>query len=63
MTVNDLIGHLQALVAGDAFRGEATITFGSDMEPVLGGILTRHRATGLVVVNLAPTRLDRVGGF
>jgi hypothetical protein len=33
------------------------------MEPVMGGIITRHRSTGLVVLNLAPTRLDRLGGF
>lgn len=63
MTVNELIRQLQALVAEDEFRGDAAITFGSDMEPVLGGIITRHRGTGLVVLNLAPTKLDRVGGF
>ena len=63
MTINELIRELQALVAEDEFRGDAAITFGSDMEPVLGGILTRHRGTGLVVLNLAPTKLDRVGGF
>ena len=63
MTVNELIRQLQALVAKDEFRGDATVTFGSDMEPVLGGIFTRHRETGLVVLNLAPTALDRVGGF
>jgi hypothetical protein len=33
------------------------------MEPVLGGIITRHRGTGLAELNLAPTSLDRVGGF
>ena len=63
MTVNDLIGQLQTLVAEDAYRGAAAVTFGSDMEPVLGGIVTRHRGTGLVVLNLAPTKLDQVGGF
>ena len=63
MTLNELILQLQALVAEDQFRGEAAVTFGSDMEPVLGGIITRHRGTGLAVLNLAPTSLDRVGGF
>ena len=63
MTINELIRQLQALVAEDEFRGDAAVSFGSDMEPVLGGIITRHRGTGLVVLNLAPTKLDRVGGF
>ena len=63
MTISELISQLQALVAEDEFRGDAAVTFGSDMEPVRGGIITRHRGTGLAVLNLAPTRLDRVGGF
>ena len=63
MTINELIRELQTLVAEDEFRGDAAVTFGSDMEPVEGGILTKHRGTGLVVLNLAPTKLDRVGGF
>jgi hypothetical protein len=63
MTVSELIKALQALVEEDAFRGDAAVTFGSDMEPIQGGIITRHRGTGLVVLNLASTRLDHVGGF
>ena len=63
MTINELIAQLQALVAEDAYRGDAAVTFGSDMEPVLGGIITRHRGTGFAVLNLAPTKLDRLGGF
>lgn len=63
MTINQLILQLQALVAEDEYRGDAAVTFGSDMEPVLGGMVTRHRGTGLVVLNLASTKLDRVGGF
>jgi hypothetical protein len=63
MTINELILQLQALVAEDEYRGDAAVTFGSDMEPVLGGIVTRHRGSGLVVLNLASTKLDRVGGF
>lgn len=63
MTISQLIEQLQALVADDEYRGDAAVTFGSDMEPVEGGIVTKHRGTGLVVLNLAPTKLDRVGGF
>ena len=63
MTVNELIARLQALVAEDEFRSDAAVTFGPEMAPVLGGIIARHRETGLVVLNLAPTPLDRVGGF
>ena len=63
MTVNQLIAALQALVAEDSYRGDASVTFGNAMEPVEGGIIARRRDTGLVVLNLAPTRLDRVGGF
>ena len=63
MTIDQLIRQLQALVAADEARGNAAVTFGPEMEPVAGGILTRHRVSRLVVLNLAPTRLDRVGGF
>lgn len=63
MTLNDLIQQLQLLVAEDEYRGDAAVTFGADMQPVRGGIFTRHRGTGLVVLNLAPTKLDGVGGF
>ena len=63
MTIKELILQLQALVAEDQFRGDAAVTFGSDMEPVLGGVITRHRGTGLAVLSLAPTKLDRVGRF
>ena len=61
MTINNLIEGLQALVAEDEFRGDAEVTFGADMAPVLGGIFARHRETGLVVFNLAPTMPERVG--
>lgn len=62
MTISELVRELQALAAGDQCRGDAGVTFGSDMEPVLGGIITRHRGTGLVVLNLAPVKLDRMAG-
>lgn len=63
MTIGELIDRLQAVVAEDEYRRDAAVTFGSDMERVEGGIVTRHRGSGLVVLNLAPTKLDRVGGF
>jgi len=63
MTVNQLIAALQELVAEDACRGDASVTFGNAMAPVEGGIVAKNRDTGLIVLNLAPTRLDRVGGF
>ena len=62
MTINELIHRLQLLVAEDEHRGEAAVTFGNEMAPVDGGIIAKSRS-GLVVLNLAPTKLDRVGGF
>lgn len=63
MTINELINALQALVAEDEYRGEATVTYGSNNESVAGGIMAREASTGLIVLNLAPIRLDQVGGF
>ena len=63
MTVNELIRQLQALVADRGFGGDAAVAFGSDIEPLPGGIVIRNRASGLVVPNLAPATLWRVGGF
>ena len=63
MTVNELIRQLQALVADKGFRGEAAVAFGSDKDPVPGAIVIRNRASGLVVPNLAPAMLHRVGGL
>lgn len=63
MTINELMHELQALVAEDEYRGDATVTYGSDNEPVEGGIIARKGNAGLVVLNLAPIKLDQVGGF
>ena len=63
MTINELIKQLQALVAEDEHRGEATVIYGRDNEPVEGGIMAREGSTGLIVLNLAPIKLDQVGGF
>jgi hypothetical protein len=61
MTMDKLIRNLQKLVAEDSLRDGAVVTFGSDMEPLLGAIVTRHPSTGLVALNLPPIRLDRLG--
>jgi len=37
------------------------VFFGEGMEPVEGGIVGNRG--GLAVLNLAPVKLDRVGGF
>ena len=63
MTINQLIREIQALVAEVEHRGEATVTYGRDHEPVEGGIMAREGSTGLIVLNLAPIKLDQVGGF
>lgn len=63
MTINELVEALQVLVAEDEYRGEATVNYGSDNEPVAGGIMAREASTGLLVLNLAPIKLDQVGGF
>jgi hypothetical protein len=61
MTVNELIDRLQGLVAEDCYRLDMEVYFGERMEPVEGGIVGNR--SGLAVLNLAPVRLDRVGGF
>ena len=61
MTVKDLIDRLQALVAEDRYRADMEVFFGEGMEPVEGGIVGNRG--GLAVLNLAPVKLDRVGGF
>ena len=61
MTVKDLIDRLQGLVADDRYRLDMEVFFGERMEPVEGGIVGNRG--GLAVLNLAPVKLDRVGGF
>jgi hypothetical protein len=62
MTIIELVRKLQALVAEDEYLGDAAVTFGTDMEPVEGGVIAKGSG-GLLVLNLAPTKLDQVGGF
>lgn len=61
MTIGELIERLQALVAEDEHRLEMRVFFGERMEPVAGGIVGNRG--GLAILNLAPVKLDRVGGF
>ena len=61
MTVGELIDRLQSLVAEDSYRLEMQVCFGEGLEPVEGGIVGNR--DGLAVLNLAPVKLDRVGGF
>lgn len=62
LTVKSLIKHLQALKQPDApvfFTPENGVPIA-----VVGGIMVDHRgAPGGKVLNLAPTALDKVGGF
>jgi len=61
MTIGNQIAVLSALVADDPRRADSPVTFGPAMEPVEGGIIGRR--DGRDVLNLAPVRLDKVGGF
>lgn len=61
MTIQQLIDALARLVEDDPWRADISITFGPGFEPVEGGLIGRR--DGLVVLNLAPVRLDEVGGF
>ncbi len=61
MTIAELIAALTRFVEQDATRGAIPVTFGNAMVPVKGGIIGQFEA-GLIL-NLAPVRLDKVGGF
>lgn len=63
MTISELRAALAALVKNDPYRGDATVTFGQGFEPVEGGIIAKSTVTNLVVLNLAPISLDKMGGF
>lgn len=63
LTLKTLIAKLTKLIAEDEYRADMRITFGEDMAPVCGGIITRNAKTGLTVLNLAPISLDKIGGF
>lgn len=63
MTIKELQAALAALVAKDAYLADASVTYGQDFEPVEGGIIAKHNVSKLVVLNLAPLTLDKMGGF
>ena len=62
MTITELHDQLAAIVATDEYAADMQIRFGPEMMPVQGGIITKD-AAGLVVLSLAPMKLDFVGGF
>ncbi|WBO24466.1 hypothetical protein [Sphingomonas abietis] len=61
MTIQQLIDALARLVEEDPWRAGMSVTFGPDFMPIEGGLIGRRH--GLVVLNLAPVPLDKVGGF
>jgi hypothetical protein len=63
MTVQELIDALTAQVEADPYRKDAAVTFGENREPVEGGLFGRNPEKQLVELNLAPLKLDRIGGF
>jgi hypothetical protein len=63
MTIKELRDQLDRLIAEDEYRADAQVTFGPETTPVLGGLMGRSETTGLAVLNLAPLKLDRIGGF
>jgi len=62
MKLRELRTALDRLVAEDNFRDDAEVYFGPNMEPVEGGKFGKGPG-GLTVLNLAPIKLDKVGGF
>lgn len=62
MKIKELIAALQAVVAADEYRADAEVTFGQDIQLVEGGSMVKNRF-GLAVLNLAPIKLNEVGGF
>jgi hypothetical protein len=61
VTIQHLIDSLAWLVEDDPWRADMSVTFGPDFTPAKDGLIGRK--DGLAVLNLAPARLDKVGGF
>lgn len=61
MTILQLSDALARLIETDPWRADMAVTFGPDFDPVEGGLIGRK--DGLAVLNLAPVRLDEIGGF
>ncbi len=62
MTIKELQDALAAIVARDAYAADMQVRFGPNMGHVDGGIIAKD-ATGLVILSLAPIKLDQMGGF
>ncbi len=60
MTLEALHTALGRLLERDPDLGRAHVAY-DDMRPVEGGILLRK--DGAAILNLAPIKLDQVGGF
>jgi len=60
MTLDALHAALTRLLEHEPDLGKAIVTY-DDMRPVEGGILLRK--DGAAILNLAPVKLDLVGGF
>lgn len=62
LTIAQLILQLNRLVKEDKYRKEMYVSFGADIAPVAGGII-RKDSKGIAILNLAPIKLDKTGGF
>ena len=62
MTIDELWNALDAIVKADPYAIDMQVRFGPEMHHVHGGIITKD-ANKLVVLSLAPMKLDKVGGF
>jgi hypothetical protein len=63
MKIQELIDQLTKLVGEDDYRKDMEVTFGPEREPIEGGIIGVNTETKLAELNLAPIKLDQVGGF
>jgi hypothetical protein len=66
MKLRELKEQIDRLLAEDEYRSEANVVFGpeeGDHIAIEGGIIGAQTGTGLIVLILAPIKLDKVGGF
>lgn len=64
LTLQELSDRLLELIQADPANRLAPVTFGGQDEPVAGGIIgVRKNDPTKRVLNLAPVKLDQVGGF
>lgn len=61
LTLSELLDQLCEIIRAEPALCDAPVTFGPDATPVCGGIAQRRG--GRPILNLAPMRLDQVGGF